>query len=304
MQLAELCADPVVLSCAFLCLLPSARSRSSARPRTPGSPVRPHHVPQDGRGRRGGGVVPRRGAHVPQGAGRAVRQPACRGQRRGHHVRVPEHGVRQLRAQVEADAEAGQRAPARARALADWACVRRDEAGHLLRGVAEAAAAGRPVVVPEVLVCALANIVGQITVSRRVFDAQGDESSSYKDMIVSLLTPVQHQRLRAGAGAAGPAGRAGEAAAGPPPVRRPHRQAAGGARGDGRRPRAPGPPGLRRQAPRQHGRRRRRRERRDHHRGQHQGPHLRKLPRSLPPSSAFSYMLTSFSFHCLLTTCY
>ncbi|VAI68971.1 unnamed protein product [Triticum turgidum subsp. durum] len=41
---------------------------------------------------------------------------------------------------------------------------------------------------PVVLVCALANIVGQITVSRRVFDAQGDESSSYKEMIVSLLT--------------------------------------------------------------------------------------------------------------------
>jgi len=64
-----------------------------------------------------------------------------------------------------------------ARALADWAGVRRDEAGHLVRGVAAAAEAGRPVVVPEVLVCALANIVGQITVSRRVFDAQGDESN-------------------------------------------------------------------------------------------------------------------------------
>ncbi|KAL6593989.1 hypothetical protein ACP70R_048890 [Stipagrostis hirtigluma subsp. patula] len=75
-----------------------------------------------------------------------------------------------------------------ARALADWAAVRRDEAGRLLRGVAEAARDGRPVVVPEVLVCALANIVGQITVSKRVFDAQGDESNSYKDMIVSLLT--------------------------------------------------------------------------------------------------------------------
>ena len=64
-----------------------------------------------------------------------------------------------------------------ARALADWACVRRDEAGHLLGCVAEAAAAGRPVVVPELLVCALANIVGQITVSKRVFDAQGDDSN-------------------------------------------------------------------------------------------------------------------------------
>uniref|UniRef100_A0A0D9Z7T6 Flavonoid 3',5'-hydroxylase n=1 Tax=Oryza glumipatula TaxID=40148 RepID=A0A0D9Z7T6_9ORYZ len=75
-----------------------------------------------------------------------------------------------------------------ARALADWAAVRRDEARRLLRGVAEASAAGRPVVIPEVLVCALANIVGQITVSKRVFDVQGDESNSYKDMIVSLLT--------------------------------------------------------------------------------------------------------------------
>nr|ASU91345.1 Flavonoid 3 5 hydroxylase [Indosasa hispida] len=77
-----------------------------------------------------------------------------------------------------------------ARALADWARVRRDEAGRALRGMAEAAEAGRPVVVPEVLVCALANIVGQITVSKRVFDVQGDESNSYKDMIVSLLTGV------------------------------------------------------------------------------------------------------------------
>lgn len=75
-------------------------------------------------------------------------------------------------------------------ALADWARVRSDEAGRALRGMAEAAEAGRPVVVPEVLVCALANIVGQITVSKRVFDVQGDESNSYKDMIVSLLTGV------------------------------------------------------------------------------------------------------------------
>ncbi|KAF7105946.1 hypothetical protein CFC21_106713 [Triticum aestivum] len=75
-----------------------------------------------------------------------------------------------------------------ARAVADWASVRRDEAGRALCGMAEAAEAGRAVVVPEVLVCALANIVGQITVSKRVFDGQGDESSSYKEMIVSLLT--------------------------------------------------------------------------------------------------------------------
>jgi flavonoid 3',5'-hydroxylase len=64
-----------------------------------------------------------------------------------------------------------------ARAVADWSRVRRDEAGRAVRGIAEAAEAGRSVVVPELLVCALANIVGQITVSKRVFDAQGDESN-------------------------------------------------------------------------------------------------------------------------------
>ncbi|XP_048538403.1 flavonoid 3',5'-hydroxylase 1-like [Triticum urartu] len=75
-----------------------------------------------------------------------------------------------------------------ARAVADWAAVRRDEAGCTLRAVLEAAEAERPVVVPEMLVCALANIVGRITVSKRVFDTQGDESNTYKEMIVSLLT--------------------------------------------------------------------------------------------------------------------
>uniref|UniRef100_A0A453MP74 Flavonoid 3',5'-hydroxylase n=1 Tax=Aegilops tauschii subsp. strangulata TaxID=200361 RepID=A0A453MP74_AEGTS len=75
-----------------------------------------------------------------------------------------------------------------ASAVAGWASVRRDEAGRALRAVLEAADAGRPVVVPEMLVCALANIVGQITVSKRVFDAQGDESNTYKEMIKSLLT--------------------------------------------------------------------------------------------------------------------
>jgi flavonoid 3',5'-hydroxylase len=69
-----------------------------------------------------------------------------------------------------------------ARALAGWASVRRDEAGRLVRALAEAAARdgqkhAAVVVVPEVLVCALANIVGQVTVSKRVFDEQGDESN-------------------------------------------------------------------------------------------------------------------------------
>ncbi|KAJ1697695.1 hypothetical protein LUZ63_006207 [Rhynchospora breviuscula] len=75
-----------------------------------------------------------------------------------------------------------------AKAMAGWAPVRRDEMGRVLKEMYDAAADKRPVVVPELLVCCLANIVGQITLSKRIFDAQGEESNKYKHMIVELLT--------------------------------------------------------------------------------------------------------------------
>ncbi|OAY82790.1 Flavonoid 3',5'-hydroxylase [Ananas comosus] len=75
-----------------------------------------------------------------------------------------------------------------ARALADWSHVRRDEARRMVGAMRERSAAGQAVVVPDAVVCALANMVGQITLSRRVFDAQGAASNAYKDMIVELLT--------------------------------------------------------------------------------------------------------------------
>ncbi|KAJ3683887.1 hypothetical protein LUZ60_014114 [Juncus effusus] len=74
------------------------------------------------------------------------------------------------------------------KALAGWGPVRREEMGRVLKAMCEASEAEKPVVVPELLVCALANIVGQITLSKRVFDSQGKESNEYKDMIVDLLT--------------------------------------------------------------------------------------------------------------------
>ncbi|XP_008798387.2 flavonoid 3',5'-hydroxylase 1-like [Phoenix dactylifera] len=75
-----------------------------------------------------------------------------------------------------------------AKALADWAPVRRAEAAHMVRCILDAARIGRPVTLPDVLVCAFANIISQITLSLRIFDAQGEESNQYKDMIVELLT--------------------------------------------------------------------------------------------------------------------
>ncbi|KAG6487551.1 flavonoid 3',5'-hydroxylase 1-like [Zingiber officinale] len=74
------------------------------------------------------------------------------------------------------------------KALGDWADVRAAEFGHMVRSIGRDAAEGRPVVLPEILVCALANIVGRIVVSKRVFEEQGEESNQYKEMIVELLT--------------------------------------------------------------------------------------------------------------------
>ena len=54
-----------------------------------------------------------------------------------------------------------------------------DEAGRVLRDVAGASGGGELVSVPDVLVRAFANIIGQITLSKRLFDTQGDEANRY-----------------------------------------------------------------------------------------------------------------------------
>lgn len=216
MQLAALCTDPFVLSCTFLCLLlhlalRSLNHRSSRLP--PGPPGVPllgalpfvgpaPHTGLAALARKYGPVMHLRMgtcgvvvASSPSAArtflkaldARFANRPAVASAADITYGRqnmvFADYGPKwKLMRKLASVHLLG------ARAVADWARVRRDEAGRALRGMAEAAEAGRAVVVPEVLVCALANIVGQITVSKRVFDAQGDESSSYKEMIVSLLT--------------------------------------------------------------------------------------------------------------------
>ncbi|CAL9765690.1 unnamed protein product [Musa acuminata subsp. burmannicoides] len=76
------------------------------------------------------------------------------------------------------------------KALADWMPVRRDEVARMLRGILESSRDSRPVVVPEAVVCANANIIGQVVISRRVFETQGEESNRFKDAITELLTGV------------------------------------------------------------------------------------------------------------------
>ncbi|KAJ6670944.1 CYTOCHROME P450 71B11-RELATED [Salix viminalis] len=74
------------------------------------------------------------------------------------------------------------------KALDDWAHVRVSELGHMLRAMCECSRKGEPAVVPEMLTYAMANMIGQILLSRRVFVTQGSESNEFKDMVVELMT--------------------------------------------------------------------------------------------------------------------
>ncbi|KAI4982848.1 hypothetical protein ZWY2020_023340 [Hordeum vulgare] len=71
-------------------------------------------------------------------------------------------------------------------ALADWAGARREEVGRMVRSMSQRDAA---VDVPEFLFCAMANIIGQAVVGRRVLDeAGGEEAREFKEMVVELMT--------------------------------------------------------------------------------------------------------------------
>ncbi|URE46728.1 Cytochrome P450 [Musa troglodytarum] len=74
------------------------------------------------------------------------------------------------------------------KAFAGWAAVRRDEFGRMIRSMHGLATKGEPVVLSDVLVCALANILGMVLVSRRVFDTHGEESNKFKNIVLDMLT--------------------------------------------------------------------------------------------------------------------
>lgn len=74
------------------------------------------------------------------------------------------------------------------KALYDWSNVRNIELGHMLRAICESSQRNEPVVVPEMLTFAMANMIGQVILSRRVFVTKGTESNEFKDMVVELMT--------------------------------------------------------------------------------------------------------------------
>ncbi|WJZ89633.1 hypothetical protein VitviT2T_008838 [Vitis vinifera] len=74
------------------------------------------------------------------------------------------------------------------KALEDSSQVRTVELGHMLRAMLELSQREEPVVVPEMLSFSIANIIGQVILSRRVFETKGSESNEFKDMVVELMT--------------------------------------------------------------------------------------------------------------------
>ncbi|KAK8655174.1 hypothetical protein V6N13_107764 [Hibiscus sabdariffa] len=74
------------------------------------------------------------------------------------------------------------------KALENWSQIRAVELGHMVRAMHESSQKGDAVVVPEMLTYAMANMIGQVILSRRVFAAKGSESNEFKDMVVELMT--------------------------------------------------------------------------------------------------------------------
>ncbi|XP_072998092.1 flavonoid 3',5'-hydroxylase 1-like [Typha latifolia] len=74
------------------------------------------------------------------------------------------------------------------KALEGWTGVRRAELGLMLQSLLKLSRASNEVELREMLFCAMANMIGQVILKRRVFEARGSESSEFKKMVVELMT--------------------------------------------------------------------------------------------------------------------
>ncbi|GLJ52564.1 hypothetical protein SUGI_1118640 [Cryptomeria japonica] len=74
------------------------------------------------------------------------------------------------------------------KALDDWLPVREVEMGHMLKSIFVQSCNNQVVNVPDLLNICTANIFGQMILSKRVFEGQGDEANQFKDNVVELMT--------------------------------------------------------------------------------------------------------------------
>nr|ATG29931.1 CYP75A77 [Taxus chinensis] len=74
------------------------------------------------------------------------------------------------------------------KALDDWQPAREAEMGHMLRSILARSRSGQTVNIPELLNLLAANVFGQIILSKRVFESEGEDANEFKEMVVELMT--------------------------------------------------------------------------------------------------------------------
>ncbi|XP_057982234.1 flavonoid 3',5'-hydroxylase 1-like [Malania oleifera] len=74
-----------------------------------------------------------------------------------------------------------------AKSFKEWASIREAEAAHMVRDLCKMSRRQEPVPVSETVLCAIANMIGQKTMSRRVFETRGRESGEFKEMMVEVM---------------------------------------------------------------------------------------------------------------------
>ncbi|KAM0953993.1 putative flavonoid 3',5'-hydroxylase [Dioscorea sansibarensis] len=75
-----------------------------------------------------------------------------------------------------------------AKAMSTWSDIRRSEIHRMLQSMHKSSQHGNLIVVPETLICATTNIIGQVMLSQRVFDASDTKLGSYKELLKKLMT--------------------------------------------------------------------------------------------------------------------
>ena len=73
------------------------------------------------------------------------------------------------------------------KALESWSEVRHSEMAYMLRSMYSSSQKGEPVKLVEMLSVLMANIIGQVVVSRRVFDSANAEAVEFKAMVEELF---------------------------------------------------------------------------------------------------------------------
>ncbi|KAJ3707964.1 hypothetical protein LUZ61_011669 [Rhynchospora tenuis] len=73
-------------------------------------------------------------------------------------------------------------------ALERWAPVRISEVGCMLQSMYEWSRRNQPVDIAELLSCSLANMIGQVILSRRILQTGQPEATKFKDMVVEHMT--------------------------------------------------------------------------------------------------------------------